>query len=246
MKQAGIVFLTVFNVLPLYLIINAASPLKNKLPPQNHAPVVKIVAPKNNSQFDWNTRLNYSITVSDKEDGESKYDEINTKEVLLQVKYIGNDNKVQQALSKGVQNDAPGLAFIRTSNCFNCHTFNNKAIGPSFYDISKKYAATPGNIALMVKRIREGSSGVWDKTPMPSHTELTNQQIQKMVQWIMQNATDPNNTYYTGAEGSFHTQSSSASRKTVYMLTASYTDHGTKVDSTHRLKGQDIIFIHSK
>jgi cytochrome c len=98
----------------------------------------------------------------------------------------------------------------------------------------------------MIKRIREGSSGVWDKTPMPTHTELTKQETQKMVQWIMQNAADPNNSYYTGTEGTFRIQSTSALHHTAYMLTASYTDHGTKDDSTHRLKGQDAIIIQSK
>ena len=245
-KRAGIVFTTIFIVLLLCIFINLASPLKNKLPSQNHTPVVKIITPKNNSQFDWNTQLNYFITVSDKEDGESKYDEINTKEVLLQVKYIDNESKIEQALSKGVQNDAPGLATIRTSNCFNCHAFNAKAIGPSFYDINKKYPATPANIALMVKRIRDGSSGVWDKTPMPTHTELTKQETQKMVQWIMQNAADPNNSYYTGTEGAFRIQSvRGLHKKVAYMLIASYTDHGTKDDSTHRLKGQDVVIIHA-
>jgi len=245
-KRAGIVFVTISIVLLSGVIINVASPLKNKLLLQNHAPVIKIIAPKNNSQFDWNTQLSYSITVSDKEDGESKYEEINSKEVLLQVKYIGDESKIKQALSKGVQNDAPGLAYMRTSNCFNCHAFNAKAIGPSFYDIAKKYPATPGNIALIVKHIREGSSGVWDKTPMPSHPELTKQQTEQMVKWLTQNATDLNNTYYMGIEGSFRIQSSSPLHQAVYMLTASYTDHGTNEDSTHRLKGQDVVIIRSR
>lgn len=243
-KRAGIVFISISTILFLCVAINAASPIKNKLSSQNHAPVVKIITPKNNSQFDWNTQLNYSIAVSDEEDGESRYDEINIKEVLLQVNYIGNESKMQQVLSKGVQNDAPGLATIRTSNCFNCHAFNTKAIGPSFYDINKKYPATPANVALMVKRIREGSSGVWDKTPMPTHTELTKQETQKMVQWILRNSADSNNSYYTGTEGAFRIQSvHGLYKKAVYMLIASYTDHGTKDDSTHRLKGQDVVII---
>src|SRR5438270_10479024 len=37
----------------------------------NQPPVVKIITPANNSTFAWNEPIRYTITVSDKEDGES-------------------------------------------------------------------------------------------------------------------------------------------------------------------------------
>src|SRR5438067_9168021 len=42
----------------------------------NQPPVVKIITPANNSAFPWNEPIRYTITVSDKEDGESEYQEI--------------------------------------------------------------------------------------------------------------------------------------------------------------------------
>ena len=246
-KRGAHVFIILIILFVYGVLVNFASTPKNKLQQQkNNAPVVKIIAPKNKSQFDWNTQLNYSITVSDKEDGESKYDEINTKEVLLEVKYIGDDSKIPQALSKRVVNDPPGLTSIRTSNCFNCHAFNSKSIGPSFYDIKKKYKTTPENVSLLVKRTREGSTGIWGNASMPTHPELTKDETKKMVEWILKNA-ESNSSYYIGAEGSFRIKPTGASqKKAVYMLTASYTDHGVKDSSKQHLKGQDVIFIHSK
>ena len=102
---------------------------------QNQPPVVKIVNPKSNSSINISTPLSYEITVSDKDDGDSKYDEINAKEVLLEVRFLKDKSKVA-ALNKTIQPDAPGLAAIRTSNCFSCHNFNSKAMGPSFYEIA--------------------------------------------------------------------------------------------------------------
>ena len=228
------------------VLINFAATLNNKKHQQNTAPLVKIIAPKNNSETNWNTQLNYSITVSDKEDGESKYDEINPKEVLLEVKYIGDDSKIPQALNKRVASDPQGLASIKTSNCFNCHAFNSKSIGPSFYDIKKKYKATHENVALLVKHTREGSTGIWGKASMPTHTELAKDETKKIVEWILQNASS-NTSYYIGTERSFRIQHTTVSkRKAAYLLTASYTDHGIKDAPDQRLKGQDIIVIHCK
>ena len=236
----------IFGFVAVFAFINFAS-TTGKQQQENHAPVVKIVSPKNNCEFDWNSQLIYSVTVSDKEDGESKYDEINTKEVLLEVKFIDDNSKLEQALRKSLQNDPPGLAFIRTSNCFNCHAFDSKSIGPSFYDISKKYKPTPQNIALLVKHTREGSTGIWGKASMPTHTELTKEETKKMIEWIFQNARATNSNYYVGLEGSFRIKPNVTSRnKVAYILIASYTDHGAKGVARQRLKGQDMIVIHSK
>ncbi len=180
--------------------------------------------------------MHYEISVSDKEDGESKYDEIDAKQVLLEVKYFSDASKINTATNK---NDAPGLAAMKTSNCFNCHGFDNKVIGPSFNEINKRYKPTAENMALLEKRIKNGSTGVWGKTPMPTHPELTDAQIKNMVQWIMQNASEPGTNYYIGLEGNFNLQTS-ANKNGAYVLTATYTDHGVN-NSGQRLEGRDAM-----
>jgi len=227
----------------LFSVIYSATPYKkNKTQQQDHAPVIKIISPANNSTFAPGAQVHYSVRVSDEEDGDSKFDEINQKEVLLEVKYLSDESKLSAELTKAVQNDPPGLAAIRTSNCFNCHSFNSKGIGPSFADINKKYKPVAADIVLVGKRIHEGSSGVWGDVKMPSHPELSNEQIQNIVKWIMQNATALGVDYYIGTEGFFTVPHKNGA----FLLTASYTDHGVPADSTHRLKGQDVIVIRTK
>jgi cytochrome c len=244
LTRKPVFFLTTFISFVPFVLINPASTEK-KRQQENHPPVVKIISPKNNSLFDYNTQLTYSITVSDKEDGESKFDEINTKEVLLEVRYI-DDHSKQQVPNK-MQNDPPALVSIRTSNCFNCHSFNSKSSGPSFYDISKRYKATSQNIMQLVKHTREGSTGIWGKERMPTHLELSNDQTKKIIEWILKNSTAPNTNYYIGTEGSFRINPvSGLKRKATYMLTASYIDHGLKGSNKQHLKGQDVIFIQSR
>jgi cytochrome c len=236
------------TLIPLLLLYASANFLNTKKPQQeNRPPVVKLLSPKNNSTFDFNTPINYAISVADKEDGDSKYDEINAKEVLLEVRYIKDKSKLTALLNKGIQPDLHGIAIMRTSNCFNCHNFNGKSIGPSFFEISKKYPFTKPNTDTLVKHIRQGSSGTWGKEKMPTHPELTDEEIKATVQWILKHAGDPGVNYYIGTTGSFRIEQPSSKSKGDYLLTASYVDHGLKdAAGKQRLKGGDIVVIHSR
>jgi len=215
---------------------------------ENHPPSVKIETPAGSAVLSAGAPVNYRISVADKEDGSSGFDEINAKEVLLEVRYMGAAASGKpatgapassvSALSKSVPDDAPGLAVIITSNCFNCHNFNGKAIGPSFYDISKRYPAAKASTDTLVRRIKDGSSGVWGKEKMPSHPELDAGDIKRSVQWILANAAKPNITYYNGTTGIL-----SLNKKGSYLFTASYTDHGVKGSAHPRAKGFDRIVV---
>jgi len=234
MISVGFIFL--FNTLD--------APLNKQVPqPQNTAPVVKIVFPGNNSAISAGTQLHYSITVSDKEDGSSKYDEINIKEVLLEVKFITDTSGLPEALKKSNEKDPRGLAAIRISNCFNCHDFNSKLIGPAFMEIRKRYQPTPANFTLLQKRIREGSTGIWGKVSMPTHPELSSEQIRVMIKWIMENAVVDNGHYYSGTEGTFNVPETG--KPQALLLTASYTDHGIN-NTGSRLEGKDVVVVRVK
>ncbi len=94
-KAPSFIFIILSFIFLLFSAINFAMSIEqNKMQQQNHAPVVKIISPANNSTLLAGAQVHYSVTVSDKEDGESKYDEINQKEVLLEVKYINNESKL--------------------------------------------------------------------------------------------------------------------------------------------------------
>jgi len=247
-RKPKFIYINIFALLFLYAFINFDYPVSKKTQQENFPPIVKIISPKNNGIFNFDTQVNYVISVADKEDGDSKYDEINVKEVLLEVRYIANKSKLTAALNKGLQPDAPSLALIRASNCFNCHNFNSKSIGPSFYEICKRYPATKANTDSLVKPIRDGSSGSWGKEKMPTHPELTIEEIKSTVQWIMKNADDANVNYYIGSTGSFRIKPPVGPKLNgVYMLTASYVDHGLKnAPGKQRLKGGDVAVLHNR
>jgi cytochrome c len=243
-KRISFFLAGLFLVLTLYSVVNFAYPSKKiRLQQENHPPVVKIISPKNNILYKWDEPLNYTITVSDQEDGESKYEEIPSNEVFLEVRYLSDTSKVATELISA-KSSPPGLAEIRTSNCLNCHALNTKLIGPSFSEINKRYSNTKTNKELLEKHIREGSTGVWGKVTMPTHQELTIEETQKMVDWIFKNGAEQNVSYYRGTEGSFRIKPPvAAERKGVLVLIASYTDHGTKDKPQQNLRGQDAIIL---
>lgn len=210
----------------------------------NHPPEVHILSPADNSSYAWNTRVPYEISVSDPEDGESKYDEIVTSEILLEVKYLPGTQDIPAILNQEVMDDPPGMAALRTSNCASCHAFNAKLIGPSYEEIAKRYQNTRTNLDLLMKRVSEGSTGIWGNVQMPSHPELSGEEVRSMVSWILEKGGEPGVRYFTGTEGSFLlTPPADTEENGIFILTASYTDHGAPEDQKLKLKGQDRIVM---
>ncbi len=184
----------------------------------NNPPSVKINAPVSGN---LNSTIRYTINVSDKEDGDTKYDEITPNEILLMV----------SSGEEASKDDRMILHSMMATNCMNCHSFDSKLIGPSFSDISKRYAST-ANVADIVKRVREGSKGIWGDIVMPTHPELTTEETEKMVKWILAFNSKKNVQYYLGKEGSIRLQKS-------IVLSASYLDH-------HKAMGEDKMTIEVK
>lgn len=180
----------------------------------NNQPIVTIINPKSNDRVMLNNPVRYTIHVSDKEDGDTKYDEIPANEILLEVRPVA-DTAVAAA-----NVDLSGLHAMMKSNCMNCHAFESKLIGPSFNDIANKYDGS--SIDQLISRVRDGSTGVWGDIPMPTHHELTTDQTKAMVQWILDRRRDEQAKYYLGTEGSFRLPPSTEER--YVRITASYLD----------------------
>ena len=188
---------------------------------ENHPPVVRIISPSPANKYTAGSTVRYSISVSDKEDGDTKFDEINPNEILLEVRTLNNISDTGKVTS-----DRKALHAMMSSNCMNCHAFTSKLIGPSFYDISTKKS----NVAEMVKHVKDGSTGVWGEIVMPSHPELQNEEITQMVNRIVKYKEKKNVEYFLTKEGTFHL------KKPVVVITAGYLDH-------HKMYGEDKVVL---
>jgi cytochrome c len=213
----------------------------------NHAPVVNILQPLNHSIHDWNTMVPYSVQVSDAEDGESKYQEIQSSEVLIKLQYAENGVKADAYLKQKKIKDTVGLNGMLVSNCFDCHGVKSKHAGPSFQDIAGRYPSTEKNIALLSSRIQKGSNGIWGSEKMPSHPELNNKEIEGMVNWILRYTQDPGLNFFTGLEGTLSLNKPRLETKSgFFVVSAYYTDHGTTENRNKKMTGSDQILISAK
>ena len=213
---------------------------------QNFPPEVVIVRPSQNDRFFWNAMIQYNIGISDKEDGKSEYDEINAKEVLLEVCYLPDAASAKIYTDKKRNSkENSGLTMIRRSDCFTCHASKSKLIGPSFEMIANKYKKSDSSVDRLTKNVINGSTGIWGNIPMPAHKALQGADVKQMVRWILNNGAIPNLTFYPGMEGAFKTDKKSVNRsaKTVMLLTASYTDHGDKDSMQNKQYGQHCILL---
>jgi cytochrome c len=80
---------------------------------------------------------------------------------------------------------APGLALAQQRNCMSCHAETRPLMGPAFHDVAEKYASRPDAVAYLVRKISEGSSGVWGHVPMPANTQLTPDDAHALAAWVL-------------------------------------------------------------
>lgn len=201
---------------------------------ENTTPKVTIISPAEDSKLEWNTVVPYRITVVDKEDGSSDYDEINVNEVVLSLTYFDDPSKARKYAEEKVASRSDMLSYMATSNCFTCHKAKDRLMGPSFEEIANRYSPTSENTTYLAQKIREGSKGVWSDEIMPGQPELETARIVQMLEWIFKNAKDPDYIFYTGTEGAFKTKEKpkALQSRAAYVLYAQYKDHG--IDESHQ------------
>ena len=194
---------------------------------ENKVPKVKFLAPHGSDTFRWNDLVSYEISISDHEDGETEYDEINMNEVFLVVKYLKDPASKEDYLAAESSVNYEPLVQMGSRSCFNCHMAKGVLIGPSFNEITKKYGDDPVIVEKLADKIIAGSSNVWGDEIMPSHPDLNMKTAKEIVQWILNNNTDSDKEILVGTKGTFKISQSKETTKTgIYVLTAFYTDHG--------------------
>ena len=211
---------------------------------ENSPPKVVITKPVATTRLPWNSIVPYSIHVNDREDGNSEYDEIPRGQVLLLVNYFPKAIEVKTYLDQGRDKMPEPLVQMSKSTCLICHTSKAKLIGPSFDLIAGRYnGKDPGQVDALAQKIISGSKGTWGELIMPPHPDLEIGQVKKMVSWILEHGANPNQSFYTGTEGAFRTVEKTVGEAGIYILTASYTDHGLNNLPNSSVQGRHTIAI---
>jgi cytochrome c len=191
----------------------------------NKPPVVKLkLIPELNS-FEFNQTVRYQIEVIDSEDGSTSYEEINPREVVLKIAYMG---AVDIEKKEGEKIEDSAIQLLMKNGCLNCHTSRGKLIGPSFDRIAERYQAKSEIIETLIRRIKTGSSGNWGDVIMPSNAGADEKELEKILSWILQQKPDAQHYVLFGISGqiTFGSIANNVSKNGKYYLSASYLDHG--------------------
>jgi cytochrome c len=213
----------------------------------NHTPHIRFIEPSGKTIHSWNEMVPYSLEISDQEDGESKFQEIPSAEVLVKLTYVENQVKASSYFKKKIFADSAGVNNMLISNCFNCHAVKIKLAGPSFLDISNRYQNTKKNQDLLAHHIQYGSKGIWGNETMPTHPELPDSAVRKMVKWILNYAKDPGLNYMVGLQGTLPLiKPFPTTHQGLYIIEAFYTDHGSRDQPDKKLTGSTQMILRMK
>lgn len=93
------------------------------------------------------------------------------------------------ALVSGTANaaldNAAAEALMKKDGCAACHSVDKKIVGPAYQEVAAKYKGDAGAAAKLVKKVKEGGSGVWGPVPMPPNVTVPDADIKSLVDWIL-------------------------------------------------------------
>ncbi len=79
-----------------------------------------------------------------------------------------------------------GLELASKSDCFTCHTVDDKLTGPTYREVANKYASMPDTIVThLAGKIITGGSGVWGEIMMTPHPALPEADAEAIVRYIL-------------------------------------------------------------
>ena len=76
-------------------------------------------------------------------------------------------------------------ALLKKHNCVACHQIDKKVIGPGYKEVAKKYKGQKDVAATLAAKVKKGGQGAWGPVPMPPNAQVPDEDIKKMVDYIL-------------------------------------------------------------
>jgi cytochrome c len=209
----------------------------------NEPPTVTIdLKGANRSFYFGKSKIDYTVSVSDKEDG-SVGTGIDASAVFFSFDYL-QEGKDLALLSSNADlagdiSTLRGKIAIANSDCKTCHTISEKSIGPTYMQVADRYKGKNAD-KMLVTKIIKGGNGNWGKNMMAAHPQHSEAEAAEMVKYILSlnegsaKALPLSGTVSTGSHLNTKT-------KGVYVLRATYTDKGSA--ETGSLTGRNMITL---
>jgi len=152
----------------------------------NEPPKVSLTVAGNKTFFFPDKPINYSVAVTDKEDGT-----VDPKQVAVSIDYASEGFDMAELKQKQSSVDAStkfavAQAFIAASDCSNCHHVDTKSVGPMFTEIADKYKNKfAWALDSLPRKVRRGGVGVWGNVNMPAHPAISLSDARTIVNYIL-------------------------------------------------------------
>lgn len=209
----------------------ATSSLSQTFLAGNTPPVVDINITGGNKGFFFQGQpFNYEVSISDAEDGSSANGDIDASQVSVTIDYLpeGYDKNFIAAGHKFADDNtsaSAGLTLMKGSDCMSCHQIAKASVGPTYMDVSKKYADDPNATTYLINKIQNGGAGVWGEIAMAAHPDLSVEDAKTMVSYILSLADAPSASL--PLSGSFTPViEPGQSDQGVFIIRAAYGDQG--------------------
>src|SRR5690625_4026310 len=79
----------------------------------------------------------------------------------------------------------PGLTLIKNDDCAACHNPELDTVGPSYAAMARTYNDDPATVEMLARRIIDGGRGNWGEVSMTPHPDLSLDQAEQMVHFIL-------------------------------------------------------------
>ena len=152
----------------------------------NEPPSVNLTLSGNQSFFFPETSFDYDVQVQDEEDGAS----IDPAEIAVSIDYVSEGFDYAEVIQGQRSVDAStrfavARAIMGQTDCSVCHQEAVRSAGPSYQQISEKYASTSDVVETLATKIIEGGSGVWGEINMPAHPGISQNDATLIAEYIL-------------------------------------------------------------
>ena len=181
----------------------------------NEPPTVEVDI-AGNSSFFWDGRkVSYEVKVADLEDDQAANGIDQNKIEFDIAHYQSSDMAEALGHQTAVSN---GQTLIDGLDCKACHKLDGPSIGPSYTQVANRYRNDKNAVNYLSRKIIGGGGGVWGEQAMSAHPDLTTDDAEKIVEYILslgQNSKFPlSGIYQTTEDGG------------KYLFSAAYEDQG--------------------
>lgn len=189
-----------------------------------------------NQTFYWDNRdIHYQVNITDPEDGSLRQGSLDVNRVKISIDYLA-EGKDLAAIAMGHQTKessgttmkyAGGRLLIEKNDCKTCHDVDRKINGPSYIDIANRYYGDAFAVKALSEKVIRGGAGNWGETAMSAHPNLSRDESEEIVRYILSLSGEMQIENPIPFEGVFLPEEHiGREEKGAYIFQASYRDKG--------------------